>query len=82
MFYSTPVTPELMMHFMNGLHNQHFLNCQMKLPFEKEMATHSSIFAWKIPQTEEPGRLHSMGSQRIRHDGATEHPYTHLPQNS
>ena len=35
---------------------------------EKEMATHSSILAWKIPWTEEPGRLKSMGSQRVRHD--------------
>ena len=35
---------------------------------EKEMATHSSILAWKMPWTEEPGRLQSMGSQRIRHD--------------
>ena len=35
---------------------------------EKEMATHSSILAWKIPWTEEPGRLQSMGSQRIGHD--------------
>ena len=35
---------------------------------EKEMATHSSILAWKIPQMEEPGRLQSMGSQRVRHD--------------
>ena len=35
---------------------------------EKEMATHSSILAWKIPWTEEPGRLHSMGSQRVGHD--------------
>ena len=35
---------------------------------KKEMATHSSIFAWKIPQTEELGGLHSMGSQRVRHD--------------
>ena len=34
----------------------------------KEMATHSSILAWKIPWTEEPGRLQSMGSQRIGHD--------------
>ena len=32
-------------------------------PLEKEMATHSSIFAWRIPQTEEPGRLRFMGSQ-------------------
>ena len=37
-------------------------------PLEKEMATCSSIFAWKIPRTEEPGGLQSMGSQRIRHD--------------
>ena len=35
---------------------------------EKEMATHSSILAWKIPWTEEPGRLQSMGSQRVRHN--------------
>ena len=35
---------------------------------EKEMATHSSILAWKIPWTEEPGGLQSMGSQRVRHN--------------
>ena len=35
---------------------------------EKEMATHSSILAWKILWTEEPGRLQSMGSLRVRHD--------------
>ena len=35
---------------------------------EKEMATHSSILAWKIPWMEEPDRLQSMGSQRVRHD--------------
>ena len=35
---------------------------------EKEMATHSSILAWKIPWTEEPGRLQSMGLQRVKHD--------------
>ena len=40
-------------------------------PLEKEMATHSSILAWEIPWTEEPGRLQSMGSQRVRHDWAT-----------
>ena len=38
---------------------------------EKEMATHSSILAWKIPWTEEPGRLKSMGSQRVRQDRVT-----------
>ena len=35
---------------------------------EEEMATHSSILAWKIPWTEEPGGLQSMGSQRVGHD--------------
>ena len=38
---------------------------------EKEMATHSSILAWKIPWTEEPGGLQSMGSQKVRHDRVT-----------
>ena len=35
---------------------------------EKEVATHSSVLAWRIPQTEKPGGLQSMGSQRIGHD--------------
>ena len=37
-------------------------------PLEKGMATHSSILAWRIPWTEEPGKLLSMGSQRVGHD--------------
>ena len=37
-------------------------------PFEKEMTTHSSILAWKIPQTEDSGSLQFMGLQRVRHD--------------
>ena len=37
-------------------------------PMEKGMATHSSILAWKIPWTEEPGRLQSIESQRVRHN--------------
>ena len=37
-------------------------------PLEKEMAIHFSTIAWRIPQTEEPGRLQSLGSQRVRHD--------------
>ena len=37
-------------------------------PLKKEMVTHSSILAWTIPWTEEPGGLQSMGSQRVRHD--------------
>ena len=39
-----------------------------KDPLEKEMATHSSTLAWKIPWTEEPGRLQSMGLQRVGQD--------------
>ena len=42
-------------------------------PLEEEMATHSSILAWEIPWTEEPGRLQSMGFQRVRHSWVTEH---------
>ena len=37
-------------------------------PLEKEMATYSSLLAWRIPWTEEPGGLQSMGSQRVGHD--------------
>ena len=37
-------------------------------PLEKEMVTHSSILAWRIPWTEQPGRIQSKGSQRVRHD--------------
>ena len=44
-------------------------------PLEKEMATYSSILAWRTPWTEEPGRLQSMGSQRLRHDRATSLTY-------
>ena len=40
-------------------------------PLQKEMATHSSILAWRIPWTEEPGRLQSMGLQRIGHNLVT-----------
>ena len=45
--------------------------CYFKRYHEKAMATHSSTPAWKIPWTEEPGRLQSMGSLRVRHDWAT-----------
>ena len=42
-------------------------------PLEEGMATHSGILAWRIPWTEEPGRLQSMGLQSVRHDWATKH---------
>ena len=49
-----------------------------KIPLEEEMATHSSILAWRIPQTEEPCGLQSTGSKRVRHDWAIEHACTLL----
>ena len=48
-----------------SLHSFHSLHT---LSLEKEMATHSSILAWRIPWTEEPGRLQSTGLQRVGHD--------------
>ena len=47
-----------------------------KIPLEKEMAIHSSILAWRIPWTEEPGEPQFMGLRRVRHDWAT-NPFTH-----
>ena len=47
---------------------------------EKEMATHSSISAWEIPQTEEPGRLQSMGLQRCGHDLVTKQQVSVRPR--
>ena len=45
----------------------------LEYPLEKEMATVSSVLAWEIPQTKEPGGLQSIGSQRVRHDLVTKH---------
>ena len=50
-----------------------------EVPLEKKMAIHSSILACKIPWTEEPGRLQSVGSQRVGHDWATSLHFTSLP---
>ena len=58
----------------NAVHMGSFLG--EEYPMEKEMATHSSSFAWRIPWTEEPGGWLSMGSQRVRHDWATELNWT------
>ena len=51
-----------------GRHETQVQSLGREGPLEKEMATHSSIFAWKIAWMEEPGRLQSMGSQRIGHN--------------
>ena len=47
-------------------------------PLEKEMATHSSILAWRIPRTEEPGGLQSMRLLRVRHHHATKHTHNQM----
>ena len=52
---------------------KHDLVTGQQQALEKEMATHSSVLAWKIPWTEEPVGLQSMGSQRVRHNQANEH---------
>ena len=44
-------------------------------PLEEEMATHSSILAWRIPWIEEPGRFQPLGLQKLEHDLATEHTH-------
>ena len=48
--------------------DSHVPSLAWEYPLEKEMATHSSILAWRIPWTEESGGLQSMGSQRAGHD--------------
>ena len=47
-------------------------------PLEEGMATHSSILAWRIPWTEEPGGLQFTGSQRVRHDRVTKHVHARV----
>ena len=49
-------------------------------PLEKEMETHSSILAWKIPWLEKNDELQSTGSQRVRHDLVTKHNYSAVSQ--
>ena len=56
-----------------------FLSLGQEDPLEKEMATQSSILAWRIPWTEEPGGLQSTGSQRVGHDWATSLHFTSKP---
>jgi len=61
----------LVVQMINNLHAMQDIWVQSlgrEDPLEKEMATHSSILAWRIPWTEETGRLQSMGSQKVRHN--------------
>jgi len=53
------------------MHETQVQSLGLEDPLEEGMATHSSVLAWRIPWTEEPGSVQSMGSQRVRHDGTT-----------
>jgi len=57
-----------MVNYLPIIQETWVLSLGKKDPLEKGMATHSSIPAWRISWTEEPGRLQSMGSQRVRYD--------------
>ena len=57
---------------MQELQEIQFRSLDWKDPLEEGMVTHPSILAWRIPWAEEPSRLQSVGSQRVRHDGETD----------
>ena len=57
-----------MVRNLPAMQKTHVRSLGQEDPLEKEMATHSSILAWRIPWTEEPGRLQAMGSQRVRYN--------------
>ena len=56
-----------------------FQSLGQKDPLEEGMATHSSILAWRTPWADVPGRLQSIGSQRVSHHGVTEQQQPHQP---
>ena len=60
------INSELWLHICKIIENIYYLT--QEAPLEKEMVTHSSILAWRIPGTEKPGRLQYTGSQRVGHD--------------
>ena len=62
---------------MQGIQEMWVSSLGQEESLEKEMATYSSILAWKIPRTEEPGGLQSMGLQRVGHDWKHTHTHTH-----
>ena len=55
----------------SAVHEMWAWSLDQEVSLEKEMATHPTIFPWKIPWAEEPGRLQSMGSEGVRHDLVT-----------
>ena len=77
---SLPTHPYLTSHLPINTQASMFFSASLgKFLLEKEMTTHSSILTWNMPQTEEPGGLQSMGSERVRHDWVT-HITCHRPK--
>ena len=66
--FQIPFGASLVAQCLPAMQETRVLSLGQADPLEKEMATHSSTLAWKIPWTEEPGRLQSMGLQRVGHD--------------
>ena len=66
--FSFPLYQTLMYFFLLSYISFLFLHRGLLVPMEKEMATHSSVLAWRIPRTVEPGGLPSMGSHRVGHN--------------
>ena len=64
----TEILPENILFYFSGRPVTYVFNWWCAIDSEKVMAPHSSTLAWKIPWTEEPGRLQSMGSLRVGHD--------------
>ena len=67
MYLLAPLVAQMVKH-LSAMQETWVRSLGWEDPLEKEMAAHSSILAWKIPWTAEPGRLPSMGSQRVGHD--------------
>ena len=67
------------LHIHTHIYTHTYIVCINIYILEKEMATHSSTLVWKIPWVEEPGRLQSMGSQRVGHDWATSLSFSIVP---
>ena len=70
-----------MAYLHNGTREMQVGSLGQEDPLEEGMETHSSILAWRIPWTEEPGRLQSIGSQRVRHNW-TDLAHTYTQRNS
>ena len=70
--YADKAEPFLLFSNLPEMQQTGIWSLSWEYPLEEEMATHSNILTWRIPQTEDPVRLKSTGSQRVRHDWVTD----------